>query len=182
MRTRLLSWLCLTLVSGLFLTSCSEELDFDQADELQVTPTVSSSLLYLETPEDYINGIPVGTFLTELFQFEAFSEDFIANNVLEGTITYEYENTTSKDLQLTVEFLDSAGELLDMEDFLIDAPSGVVSREVLYGMGGKSLDILRNTTQLRLSGANLGDNTSTSTAPEPKFILRSSAAFRLQLQ
>ena len=69
------------------MMSCSEELDFDQADELQVTPTVSSSLLYLETPEDYMNDLPAGTFLTELFQFEAFSEDFVANNVLEGTIT-----------------------------------------------------------------------------------------------
>jgi len=182
MRTRLLFWFFLALLGLFSLNSCSEELDFDQAEDLQVTPTVATSLFYLETPEAEINSAPAGSFISEVFEFEAFSEDFIAENVLEGTITYEYENSTSKEIQLNIEFLDAAGEILDVEQFPVDAPSGAVQREVLYGVGGKSLDILRNTTQIRLSGANLGDNTSTSSASEPKFILRSSAAFRLQLQ
>ena len=182
MRIRPLSWIFLLLFAGLSLSSCSEELNFDQADQLQVTPTVASSLLYVETPEVVINNTPSGAFISETFQFEAFSEDYIRNNVIDGSITYEYENTTSKPLLLQIEFLDEGGGLLDSEEFDVDPQSGVVNREVLYGMGNKPLDILINTTQLRLTGANLGDNTSTSSASEPRFIFRSSAAFRLQLR
>ena len=182
MRTRQLYWVFTLLLWGLGLSSCSEELDFDQADQLQITPTVASSLLYIETPEQVINTSPVGSFISEVFQFEAFSEDFIRENVLDGSIIYEYENSTSKELLITIEFLDAGGNILDAEEFTVDAPSGIVQVEVLYGMGNRSLDILRNTTQLRLNGANLGDNTSISSASEPRFIFRSSAAFRLQLR
>ena len=50
MRIRPLSWIFLLLFAGLSLSSCSEELNFDQADQLQVTPTVASSLALCGDP------------------------------------------------------------------------------------------------------------------------------------
>ncbi len=55
-------------------------------------------------------------------------------------------------------------------------------REVAYGNSGKSLDILRNTSKVRLNAANFGDNTSVSGIPGASVQLRSSAQFMLRLK
>ena len=85
---------CFTLVMVLFLlNSCSEEQDFDQFDDLSITPAVASSIFSFEADEDFINSITtINTFYTQTFVFEAFNEQFVADRLLEGTITYEFEN------------------------------------------------------------------------------------------
>ncbi|MDH3796804.1 MAG: hypothetical protein OER83_08020, partial [Flavobacteriaceae bacterium] len=86
-------------------------------------------------------------------------------------------------LDFTVELLDAGDNVLDTENFMISpAPSPILIREVAYGPGGRPLDILRNTVTVRLSATNLGDNTSVSSLPDPKIIIRSSARFRIRLK
>lgn len=169
----------------LFLTfSCAEKQDFNQFDDLEITPTVASSIFYLESEEQHINAVGgLNTFYSQLVNFEAFSEQFVAERLLEGTITYEIENTTSKDLNIIIEFLDAEGNVLDAQIFDVDpAPAPLFSLEVFYGPGGKSLDILTTTSALRIGANNLGDSTSISTMPEPKLILRSAAEFTFSLK
>ena len=165
------------------LISCADEQDFDQFDDLSVEPTVASSVFYFEADEGTINFAGSGAFYQETFTFEAFNEAFISENILDGVITYQLENTTSKPLAVLVEFLDAGGNVLDSESFVIQPePSPLLERQVAYGDGGRSLDILRNTTNIRVEGQNLGDATSQSSQSEPRIILRSSAAFRIRLR
>lgn len=174
----------LLIFLSLFLTlSCAEEQDFDQFDDLAIEPTVATSIFYFESDEQTINTVGVGEFYEELFTFEAFSDPNISERVLDGVITYQLENTTSKPLGLLIEFLDETGMVLDSESFIVDEePTATLERQVAYGEGGKSMDILRNTTNIRVSGENFGDATSQSPQNEPRIILRSSAAFRLRLR
>jgi hypothetical protein len=73
--------------------------------------------------------------------------------------------------------------LLDTEVFTMPAaPTAVLIRERAYGNTGKSLEILRNTSNLRLNASNFGDNTSTSGIPDAAIVLRSSAQFTLRLK
>ncbi len=175
---RILCCLFLTL-----LVSCAEEQNFDQFDDLSVVPTLATSIFYFESPEDIINQSPPGTFYIQTFTFEAFNEAFVSERVLDGAITYQLENTTSKELSLLVEFLDETDTVLDSESFTIQPqPAPLLERQVAYGNADRSLDILRNTTRIRVTSENLGDNTSQSTANEPRIILRSSAVFRVRLQ
>jgi hypothetical protein len=168
---------------SLLFFSCADEQDFDQFDDLSIEPTVASSIFYFESDEETINTAGAGGFYQETFTFEAFNEAFISENILDGVITYQLENTTSKSLGVLIEFLDVDGNVLDTESFLIaEEPAPLLERQVAYGDGGKPLDILRNTTTIRVSGENLGDVTSQSSQNEPKIILRSSAAFRLRLR
>ena len=172
------------LVAVCLLYSCADKQNFDQYDDLGITPTVTSSLVYVESPEEYINNTAGIDFYTQDFNFDAFNEAFFAERVLDGSITYELENTTSKPLEINISFLDDAGNVLDTESFSIDpAPAAVLTREVFYGGAtGRSMDIIRNTSGFRVSGRNLGDNTSVSGLPDPKIIFRSSARFRLRLK
>ena len=166
------------------LFSCVEKQNFDQYDDLNVTPEITSSLVYVESPEEYINNQAGVDFYTQDFNFDAFNEAFFADRVLDGSITYQLENTTSKRLEITLSFLDDAGNVLDTEIFTIEpAPTAVLTREIFYGGAtGRSLDIVRNTSGIRVSARNLGDTTSVSSLPDPKIILRSSARFRIRLK
>lgn len=171
------------LLLVLFFSSCAEQQDFDQYDDLEITPTYEASIVYLETPESVINAFNGANFYSQDFNFDAFAEDIFSERVLDGVLTYEVENTTSKRLDLTVEFLDEAGTVLDTETFSIDpAPTAVLRREIAYGNAGRSIEIIRNTSGIRLSGTNLGDTSSTSTLPDPMVTLKSSGKFRVRIK
>lgn len=174
-----------TLVFGLLLAvSCSEKQNFDQYDDLAIIPTVEASLLYMEAPERVINQLNGLNFIQQTFNFDAFAEDFVAERLVDGLITYELENTTSKPLEILVELLDEEGNVLDAELFSSPAaPTAILRRDIAYGgLGNRSIDIIRNTSSIRVSATNLGDNSSTSSLPSPMVILRSSASFRIRLR
>lgn len=172
------------LIALITLLGCAEQQDFNQFDDLAITPVVESSILYLESPESFINDSTPGAYYSETFNFDAFAEQFISENVLDGMFTYEIENTTSKELEITVEFLDAGDNVLDTEFFQVGAgPDSNLRREITYGgASGRSIEIIRNTSAIRVSGRNLGDNTSVSPVPDPVVILRSSAQIRIQLK
>ena len=95
----------------------------------------------------------------------------------------KHKESPSKEIDITVEFLDEGGNVLDTEAFTIEAdPAPLLERQIAYGNGGRSLDILRNTTNIRVGAINQSDNSSTSSQPDPKIILRSSAEFRFRLK
>ncbi len=182
-KSHFLYLVCVFLSLPLFW-SCTEEQNFDQFDDLEVTPLLASSIFYFESTEEFINAstIPLA-FYSDTVNFDAFNEEFVADRLLEGVIIYEIENTTSKEINLIVEFLDESEQVLDVETFTIaPAPSGSLSREVAYGPTGKSLDILRATSAIRITAANLGDTSSTSSEPEPKIIFKSAAEFLFELK
>lgn len=173
-----------TLLLSLGLNSCVEKLNFDQYDDLEITPTVEASILYVESPERIINESPGQNFYSQVFNFDAFTEDAFADRVLDGYMFYEIENTTSKELEATVEFLDEQGNVLDDQYFHVDpAPTNLQEELVPYGTGtGKSIEIIKNTSGIRINVQNLGDNSSVSNLPDPKIIFRSSGKFRLRLK
>ncbi|WP_430907714.1 hypothetical protein [Maribacter sp. 2-571] len=165
------------------VSSCIEEQNFDQFDALTVEPEYEASIIYVEAPEALVNAVAASNFYAQDFNFDAFSENVFADRVIEGSVTYLVDNTTSKALELTVQFLNEANEVLDTEIFMIDeGPTAVLEREVFYGDGGKPIEIIRNTSSIRVSAANLGDDVSTSDLPDPKIILRSSGKFRVRLR
>ena len=167
----------------LLVTSCSEKQDFNQLDDLEITPTFETSIFYIKAQESLINRVSGLSFFSQDFNFDAFEEPFFAERVRSGVITYELENTTSKPIEIAFDFLDTNDTVLDTEVFQMDsAPTATIVRDVAYGNTGKNLDIIRNTTKIRLTARNLGDSNSTSSLPDPAVILRTSAKFTLELK
>ncbi|WP_232622933.1 hypothetical protein [Pareuzebyella sediminis] len=167
----------------MMILSCIEDQDFGQYDEISVTPTVEGSMLYIEAPEYLINQSDPSDVISRNFNFEAFSNDLFAERVIDGTITYIIENTTSKELRVIAELLDDNGNVLDTEILPVDpAPMTEYQRDIFYGSSGKSIDIIKNTSSIRVTATNLGDTTSTSDLPEPKVVLKSSGKFRVRLK
>lgn len=166
----------------LLIVSCSDKQDFDQLDGLQIMPTYETSVFYVKAQESIINRVTGLSFFSQDFNFDAFEEPFFAERVRSGVLSYSLENTTSKPIEITLEFLDPNDVVLDTEQFqMTAAPTVMIMWEVAYGTTGKSLDIIRNTSKIRLTARNLGDNSTTSNLPDPAIILRSSAKFTLEL-
>jgi len=173
---------CLVFFGFLMVTSCSESQDFDQIDDLNITPSYEASIFYVKAQETLINRVAGQSFFTQDFNFDAFEEPFFTKRVLSGVLTYELENTTSKPIEIRLEFLDGNENVIDTEVFSMDAaPTSILSRNVAYGPTGKSLDIIKTTSKIRLTAINLGDNNSESNLPDPAIELRSSAEFTLEL-
>lgn len=171
------------IVLFMSLHSCIEEQNFDQFDDLRIEPTIEGSILYVEAPERTINIAIAANFYVQDFNFDGFSDAIFADRVLDGVVTYVMENTTSKDIDVTVEFLDAGDNVLDIESLHIDpAPTEMVLVEIPYGGTGRPLDIIRNTSAIRVSARNNGDATSVSDFPDPMVILKSSGKFRLSLK
>ncbi|NDV43714.1 hypothetical protein [Flagellimonas sediminis] len=178
-------YLLLCITAALLLSqSCTEPQDFSQFEDLSITPTLATGLFYMESDEETINEAgSLVTFYSQTVNFDAFNEQYVAEHLIEGTITYEIVNTTSKQLRITIEFLDEAGNTLDVEQFDVEAdPSGTNIWEVAYGPGGKSLDILANTSSLRITAFNFGDASSVSAQTEPKIKFKSAAEFLFRLK
>lgn len=179
MKRKVFYFLAILLVCTL---SCSDELDFSQSDDLEITPTFESSVIYIESTEQIINLIDGSEVLSQRFNFDAFSSDIFAERVIEGELTYILENTTSKPFELTVEFLDDGDAVIDTEIFNVQsAPTSILQRIVAYGNSGKSIDIIRTLSALRITARNLGDNTSVSSLPKPRISFQSAGKFRVRL-
>ena len=174
---------CICLVITVFLCSCMDRQDFNQYDDISLRPIYEASILYVEAPERLINEVTTTNFFSQDFNFDAFSEPFFAERVLDGLIIYELENTTSKALDVVVEFLDEGGNILDTEAFQLEpAPTVRLRREIAYGEAGRNLDIITNTSTIRVSATNLGDTTTTSNLPDPMVTLKSSGKFLVRLK
>lgn len=175
----------LFFVSIVFTTysSCVEDIDTSQFSDLELTPTLEGSLLYVEASEQLINLVTGNTVFSNDFNFDAFNSDIFAERVIEGTITYVVENTTSKELQITVELLDDSELLLDTEVFIVEPePTPVLQREIVYGPAGRSIDIIKSLSSIRVSAVNLGDTSSNSSASEPMITLKSSGEFTVRVK
>ncbi len=179
----ILKYIFFCLISLSALSSCIEDQDFGQYDQIEITPIYQGSLMYIEAPESLVNDAPTNVVFSREFDFEAFSSDDFTERVIEGTLTYIVENTTTKELSVTVELLDADGNALDIEILPVEpAPMEEFQRDVAYGDAGKSIDIIKNTTTIRVSAINLSDNSSISNLPEPKIILKSDGKFRVRLK
>lgn len=166
------------------IISCMDKQDFDQADDINAYPVIEGSILYVESPEILLNQTEAPDFYSREFNFDGFNAAIFSDRVLDGTVFYELENTTSKELEVLVEFLDEGGNQLDEQTFHIDpAPTAFVKVEVAYGSSsGRSIEIIKNTSGIRVTVLNLSDNISVSTLPNPKIVFRSSGKFRMRLR
>ena len=143
------------------MISCVEEQDFGQYDELGITPTVEASMLYIEAPESLVNAVAGANVISRNFNFDAFSSDIFAKRVLDGAITYIVENTTKKELDFQVDFLDVDGNVLDMETFSVEGTQ-TFQKDVTYGGSGKSIDIIKHTSSLKVTATNKNSDTTLS--------------------
>ncbi|MDB2606487.1 hypothetical protein N9Y48_01775 [Zobellia sp.] len=180
---KLIKYTLLCSLSFFTLLSCIEDQDFNQFDDIFVNPLLEASIFYVETPESLVDAsVAGGNVVGQNFNFDAFSSKVFADRVIDGTITYIVENTTNNELSVTIELLDVDGNVLDTTVVpVFPAPMEMQQIDVFYGDSDRSIDIIKNTSGIRVEATNLSDDTSATNGSDPKIILKSSGKFRVEV-
>lgn len=153
----------------ILVTSCVKDVDFEQAEDVSISPIVESSLLFFDFPASEFQE-PTGTAIVveqDALDLDFFTEEFIRDNLIRAEFFFEVTNTIDRTFRADVIMYDIDGNVTYAFDIMI-SPDGnnevvVTHTEVFEGV---SLDQLKITTRMELilsmfpsaSGIPLDDN------------------------
>lgn len=102
------------LVMLLLLCNCTKPVDFNQVDDLVITPVVESSLIfYTAKAEDFFIGGSEQSTAEDFVEIDLFNGSFIQENLVKVEFVFEIENSINRAYQLRLRFLDVNGQVLE---------------------------------------------------------------------
>ncbi|WP_452597357.1 hypothetical protein [Pontimicrobium sp. MEBiC01747] len=152
--------------------SCVENVDFDQAENIILTPTLESSLLFFEEPATTFvdnSGAEVLT-ITDSVVIEIFNDEFVKDNLQKAILLFEATNSIKRTFEAKVDFLNELDELQHTITFTV-TPSinneAVITESTEVFEGG-NLEAIKTTNKLFLTltmlassdGSTLNNNSS----------------------
>lgn len=114
--------LCMFLSS---VGSCVKDVDFDQINDIQLTPVFEGSLVFfdLEANKFVEEGSEVSS-ITDFTRLDALSSSFSVNNLVRADLHFEFVNTIGRSFTLTINLLDGEQQVLRTLQYDIPASSG----------------------------------------------------------
>ncbi|WP_408031882.1 hypothetical protein [Tenacibaculum xiamenense] len=109
MKYRIVSIIFFIVAFG--LSSCVEDLDFDQADDIELTPTYIGSLIYSNLPQTSLvspTGVEIGR-ITDVTRVEIF-ENSVTDRLKKVDIDFEITNPFNRRFTIDFRFLNQAND------------------------------------------------------------------------
>ncbi len=162
--------------------SCVKDVDFDQTEDIVLTPVLTSSVIFTEVEASQFseNGMELETVRDSVSNIEIFSDEFVNDNLVKVELVFEAINSINRTFNLQIDFLKDADEL--QHSFSFDAlPSNSGSdiiTEYTELFENESLEALKASTimviTLRLypstDGSSLDENSAGTIALKSKGI------------
>lgn len=145
--------------------SCSSDLDFDQVNDLQLTPAFVTNLSNFDIPaNEFVTSGVEQTVLLDIPTIDIFNKTFFANNVNKAELFFEFNNTINRGYSIDIVLLNVNNVPLNNIHFDIPPYSGVgnlVTRTEVFT--NSRLNLLKNTTKIAfvitmLSGPPLSES------------------------
>lgn len=149
------------------LVSCTEPIDFNQAEDIELAPIQEASLIFFEAPasEFFIGGEEVSQ-SSDFVETNIFRGDFIKENLEKAEFVFEIINSINRSYQVEVDFFNDFGQLehsLTLSSAASSTNADVFTKytEVFQG---SSLTALLRTVRLEftltmLPGVTINDDT-----------------------
>jgi hypothetical protein len=161
------SWLLIILAINFAFIGCTKDLDFNQANDFEVSPALESSLIFFDAPASdfFIDGNEVTT-VQDFVDIDIFNSTFINDHLIKAEFVLEAINSVNRAYSLRIDFLNGLDQL--QHTFSVMAPASPASNDVLIlhteVFEGASLGALKNTSKLvftltMLPGPPINDNT-----------------------
>ena len=177
----------LNLVLGLCIISCFnaciKDVDFDQAEDLSITPALEVSIIHFEEPaatfvDEFGDEL---TTIRDSVNIEIFSDDFVVDNLIKADFLFEITNTIDRGFNAQVDFYNDLYELQHNFNFQVGASTNNQNIVVEYieVFEGQDLEALKTTTNIVLS-LSLDPSNNGSTLNENSFgllVMKSKASF-----
>lgn len=133
------------------LFSCTKEVDFDQADDFEISPAIESDLIFFDEPANsfFLNGSELNT-INDFVLADFFKNQFIVDNLIKSEFIFETTNSINRGFQVRVDFINDAEELLHTFTFstLPSTDNSDLLSNHVEVFEGDTLIALKNTSKL----------------------------------
>lgn len=149
----------LNLVLGLCIilcfNACIKDVNFDQAEDLSISPALEVSIIHFEEP--------AGTFVDEFgdelttirdsVNIEIFSDEFVVDNLIKADFLFQTTNNINRGFNAQVDFYNDLYELQHNFNFAVGASTNNQNIVVEYVevFEGQDLEDLKTTTNIVLA-------------------------------
>ena len=178
-------WFAFSL--ALCLTACVQDVDFQQSENLSVSPALEASLIHFEEPaqsfvDDDGNELII---VSDSVYVEIFSDAFVVDNLVKAEFLFEATNTINRAFRADVDFYNDDFEM--QYAFNFNVPPSPNNQDVIVEyvevFESQSLEALKSTTNLVLTFTLLpssdGSILQESTPGDLKF--KSKGSFYLEI-
>lgn len=183
MQKQIIKYSFFVITIGLFLFSCTKEIDFKQADDFKISPVMESSLIFFDEPASrfFVNNTQTIS-IVDSIEIALFNNKFIVDNLIKADFVFEATNSINKTFQVRVDLINDTGQQLHTFTILAlpsTDGSDVVSDHV-EEFEGDTLVALKSTTKLVFTLSLLAGGSIDPTTPG-RIKLRSKAIFYLNI-
>tara|TARA_R110002049_G_scaffold271188_1_gene448344 strand:+ start:836 stop:1399 length:564 start_codon:yes stop_codon:yes gene_type:complete len=139
----------LILALNLMLFACTKEVNFNQINDLQITPAIESSLIFFDEPANRFldNGNEV-LITQDFIIIDFFENEFIVDNLVKTDLVFETENSINRRFDLQVDFFDKSQQL--QHSFTLKQEASTNNNEItskfIEVFEDGTLDALKNTS------------------------------------
>jgi len=96
----------------LFFTACVKDTDFDQTDDILLTPIVELDFLLFNLDSETFSDIGVNNLIvTDTTNFDFLNDEFFVDNLIRAEYFFKYTNSLPVDFISEYKFLDDNNEL-----------------------------------------------------------------------
>jgi hypothetical protein len=147
--------------------SCSSDLNFEQADQLNVKPVFTTNLVYfpVEANQFVINGAEQSVF-SYIANVDFFNTAFVRDDLVRTELYFRVKNTINRAYTYNITFLDANNTPIYNVNMVIPAYDGTeIVEEKTEIFDSSKIDILKNTNQLIFSILMFPGPLLTATSP-----------------
>lgn len=134
--------------------SCVKDVDFDQASEIVIPPTVAMDLVYFTlAPSHFHEDVPAGPLVAkDVVRLEFLDDDYIQNSLVQANFNFIYTNTFPQPFTNTITFLSENNAVkykivFDIPAGSVNAPSTVDYTEII---DIDEIDAVRETIKMAI--------------------------------
>lgn len=165
---KFLKYLAAAILSFVFTTSCTKEVDFNQINDLVLEPVVASDLIFFNAPATkfYVNGIELSTVKDSVI-IDLFNRDFVVENLVKAEFVFEATNSINRAFNVQVDFKDDSNVL--RHSFSVSSTASPTNSDIVIThtevFENATLDALKASNKIVLTvqalsgGIPLNDNT-----------------------
>jgi len=134
-----------------FITSCIKDVDFQQAQNVAISPIFDVSLIYFQEPaSSFVNDGVEMQVTQDTLRIDIFSDQFIVDNLIKAEFLFEGVNTINRAYEAKIDFLDDNDAL--QHTFTLSIPASPNNIEIITEeieiFEDNTLDALKMTTRL----------------------------------
>ncbi len=137
----------------LAITSCVKDVDFDQVDDLSISPVLESSLIFFDFPASEFEE-PTGTAIVTVgddLELDVFNDEFLRDNLIKVEFFFEITNSIDRSFRSDIIMFDENDQITYA--FAIDVTPNGNNEEITTHtevFEDALLEQLKNTVRLEL--------------------------------